>query len=216
MKKKSMKKTKVVTAIILMCLLLLSCKESFEKKVYFNFSVGGSKANAEKTYEKFREENNPSNLSKYPFYKHQFKANEYYYSSPLFQFAPNDTIIHTLSVFYTTKPQDLNMVLESAKKGNLGMQPYDNRENVTPIMVFDDIFKELETKYGKCNYTDTINSKPKHLIKQWTNKDGIDIRLDYAFTEEQIFELIPYYSLILKFTLTDELKSSLIKNKSVY
>jgi len=212
-----MKQLKIPFIIFVLAFTTLSCTKSYEKKVYFNLGVGGSKANADKFYEKFRLENNPNRSSKYPYYKHTLSFGGNYYSSPLYLYAPNDTIVHTVDIYYFINPKDGDDVIETTREGLLRMTVDDNYNNINPKLIFDDVKKEIESKYGKAESTDTlIYKKPYHIINTWKNKDGINIILDYAYSQEVFVEQVKYYNLKLEFTLTDELKSKLIKNKSIY
>lgn len=212
-----MKNFKVTFIIIALTIATLSCTKSYEKKVYFDLGVGGSKANADKFYEKFREENNPNRNTKYPYYTHRLSSGGNYYSSPLYLYPPNDTIVYTVDIYYFINPKDGDNLIETTRKGLLSMTVDDNYNNTNPKLVFNDIRREIESKYGKAEDSDTLTyKKPYHIINRWNNKDGINIVLDYAYSNEYFFEPVNYYNLKLEFTLTDELKSKLIKNKSIY
>lgn len=202
------------------CLIVLSCKNSvdnFGRKVYFDLSVGGSKANADKFYEKFREENNPDRISKYPFYKHKLPNGGNYYSSPLYIYPPNDTIVYKVYIYYFTNPKKGDDIIETTRQGLLSMTIDENYNGTSPQIVFTDILREVTSKYGKSDNSDTLTyKKPFHIINRWKDKDGINITLDYAYNTEYFQEPVNYYNLKLEFALTDELSSKLVKNKTIY
>ncbi len=171
---------------------------------------------AENNYEEFRRQNIQNNINGYPYYVHKFDGVNHYYSSPLFSFTPNDTIVHSLFVYYTLDPKEIYNVIESTKSGNLSMQPYDTNSIMTPKIIFEDVSKDIDKQYGKYENVDTIYGNKNQIIKTWRNKNGMDITLTYTFNQMKFIELTDYYSLILKYTLTDEIKSSLNLNKSIY
>ena len=206
----------IITMILIIPLLISSCGEKKNRKVYFGFEVGGSKKMAEINYEEYRKQNKRTELYGYPYYEHQFDGGNHYYSSPLFQFVPNDTIIHSLNVYYTLDPKELDNVIETTKRELISMQPFDTTSIIIPKMVFEDISKEINNQYGQFDNIDTIYGTKNQIVKKWNNKNGMNITLSYTYNQMMFFELTNYYSLILRYTLTDENKTTLIKNKSIY
>jgi hypothetical protein len=103
--------------ILIIPFLISSCGEKKNRKVYFGFEVGGSKKMADNNYEEFRRQNIQNNINGYPYYIHKFDGVNHYYSTPLYSFTPNDTIVHSLFVYYTLEPKELYNVIESTKGG---------------------------------------------------------------------------------------------------
>lgn len=206
----------IITMILIIPLIISSCQEKKKRKVYFGFELGGSKKMAENNYEEFRRQNIQNNINGYPYHIHKFDGVNQYYSSPLFSFTPNDTVVHSLFVCYTIEPKELYNVIEATKSGNLGMQSYNTTSLITPNIIFEDISKDINNQYGKYDNVDTIYGNKNEIIKTWRNKNGMEITLTYTFNQMKFLELTDYYSLILKYKLTDEIKSSLKLNKSIY
>ena len=204
----------------LLMMTIFSCKnapDNFEKRVYFDLKVGSSISDAEKFANKFRQENDPHGIFKYPRYKHKLPNNRSYYSTFFYIYSPNDTIVHTVRIYYFIDPKDGDAIIDNAKEETLRMSNDVNYLNVTAKDVLNDVFQEIENKYGRRTECDTSTySQPYHIISRWKDKDGINISLNYAYWESFGYGKENLYNIKLEFTLTDEMKNKLIKNKSIY
>jgi len=200
--------------------LILSCSkhDNTPKKVYFNLALGASKFNADRFYEVFRHENSGDNISRYPFYKHFVGNNHNYYSSPLYLYPPNDSVVYMIEIYSCLDRKDGDEIIDNARMRRQRMSFENKSSSISSQDVYSDVFKEVSLKYGKPNTTDTVNLKEtSYILSNWKNKEGINISLKYTFVTYNYQEdLMNYYSLKLEFSLTDELYSKLVKNKSIY
>lgn len=211
----------ILTLTNLSCSSVDSRKDDDERPGYFDLKVGQPVAKAEEFFEAFRKKNPPEGESIYPAYKHKLAGDAsggYYYSTFVYNYAPLDTVVHTVKVYYFIKPVDADSIMNSEGDGNRGSVIYDFSEKVSPDMILIDVLGEFESKYGAPDATDTLHSvDPLSLSYKWKDKMGANVTLDCSTLERKNNgKPVIYYHLKLEFTLTDELMKKLVHDNSIY
>jgi hypothetical protein len=219
--------------LILLTLLISSCKENLEKEVLHGFKLG---RNLEFNWEKEQELVRSgiftnSDESKYPYVVNEFRyiGNNYfkYYYTPYFFKLKGDTTIVEIQVLFFTDKQNLDFDMERLGEGRPPMNipnspPMIDRTFVPGIQPISEyVLKKIVEKYGN-NYEKII---PKDQVSLeeftvvdtkyiWKNRDGVDIELIIQPMEDK-GQNNKSSSLILKYKYTEEIRKK-FKEKSVF
>lgn len=211
------------TISILILLSITSCKsQSQHPEVFLGFKMGSSQNQIAAK----RDELIKMNLIKIKdgLWVHTNKVKEgrgdkTYYSTPIFNISPGDTLISKIEILYF---DDLNYTSNIASKINesdnyLSFNITNKADGEIKIGEYakKDVLTELQGKYGKFTASDTsynaVGMYQEGYV--WNNGNGLIINLNYGIWKSEMIEAA---GMRLEFAYTDDMRKKVLKKISTY
>jgi hypothetical protein len=146
-------------------------------------------------------------------------ANKTYYSTPIFNISPGDTLCSEITVEYFDDLNYTSNIVANMKEGTdrfaFNLTTKADGELKIGDYVKKDVLNELENKYGKYIASDTAYDAVG-VYKEgyvWKMEKDIIVNLNYGIWKSEMIEAA---GLRLEFTYTDEMRSKLFKKTSTY
>lgn len=202
---------------------IISCKsQSQHPEVFLGFTMGSSQNQIATRRDELLKMNLirlKDNLFVHTNTTNGGLANKTYYSTPIFNISPGDTLCSEITVEYF---DDLNYTSNIASKMKEGTDRFSfniitkaNGELRIGDYVKKDVLNELENKYGKFTASDTTYDAVG-VYKEgyvWNIGNGLIINLNYGIWKSEMIEAA---GLRLEFGYTDDMRKKVIKKVSTY
>lgn len=203
---------------ILLLTFTVSCQneKQYRKKVYLGYELGSSINEynihtKELLKSRLLRQNNLNIL-----YSETSSLSYSYFLFTRAYFPLNDTLISELQVMYLDHLEDLeeDVNLFSQEYAPMNLQ-YGIQSRASSHLIRDSELSKLNKKYGKYNYRDTIQDNSFRQVETitWSNRDGVDIKLEY---KKDIISKFPLSSIVLKYKYTPEFYKKIFKSSSNY
>jgi len=203
---------------ILLMTFIVSCQneKQYRRKVYLGYELGSSI----NEYNLHTKELIKSRLLRQTklntLYSETSSLNYSYFLFTRAYFPLNDTLISELQVMYLDHLEDLeeDVNLFSQQYAPMNLQ-FGIQSRASSHLIRDSEISKLNKKYGTYNHRDTIQDNSFRQVETitWSNRDGVDIKIEY---KKDMISKFPLSSIVLKYKFTPEFYKKIFNSSSNY
>lgn len=224
-----MKKNSLLCLVCVCLLLFLSCNAiqsnlvgDKKRKVILGFQLGMSTNEVNTLFNSYVASQKLKRVkNQYPFLVNSLPFGHEYYSSLISHYAPGDSILMGISVYYSdSNDENFDNYTDANASGTKYFVYARPESGFTDKEMVKDIINNVSLEYGKFDETDTLklNSDTKIEYK-WKDRNDVDITLYYTFFSEYD-SILGYtannYIIQLDYYYTSKMKESMQLKKSIY
>ena len=216
-------KVQNLTIYILIIVSINSCKsQPPNPEVFLGFKMGSSQNQIAKQRDELMKMNLiriKDNLFIHTNTLQTGFSNKIYYSTPIFNISPGDTLCSKITVLYFDDVNYTSNIANQLSSNSNSLQFNLTSKTDGEVKIGDytkkDVLSELQKKYGSFTSSDTtydaVGVYQEGYV--WNNGNGLIINLNYGIWKSEMIEAA---GLRLEFAFTEEMKNRIFKKVSTY